>query len=839
MMNRETIILPLLMVTGDADLKGESSELQNAGYRVSVVEDGNAALALLTKQSFPLIILDQSLLKQDSTDLVSALKNKRSPEKNQLILVMESREQLSSSAGCDLAVDDVMSRPLDRQEMAFRLNRARRVFLLEQTLKQAVQRMKKEKNGSSESSSFLSRNMETLGRLAAGVIHEINTPVQYVGDNLHFLDDSVKSLLEVLACCENLIEASSSGPVPEHMISEFNQVRDRADTDYLKTEIPESIRQSFQGVERISEIVLAIRNLSSQSQEDTKTVDITKTISSCALITRNEWKKSAELQTSFEPDLPEAQCSPGAFNQVLINLITNAAHAIEDAQVADSERKGLIRIAACRRDSMIEIRITDNGSGIPEAVQPRIFDPFFTTKKEGRGTGQGLPISKNIIEAHKGQLTVESQAGKGSSFVVTLPCSAPQGKQSVAPMVIPKAERQISNGQTEFKRHILFVDDQDEILSGIRRMLKPMENAWDMSFTQSGKDALRFLEKKHVDVVVSDFNMKEINGLEFLREVKSRHPETIRIMLSGEIDRNFIMKTVRVVHQFIAKPTDADTLKATILRACDLKKLLNNDDLRRAVANMDSLPSLPTVYAEITKELRAPDASMKKVGALISQDTAMTTKILQLVNSAFFSLPSHIASPDQAVTLLGFDTVKALVLHYEIFSKINIGKNFGGFLEKLSRHNMETGHLAKRIAEIEKKDKVTVDQAFMGGLLHDCGKLILASNFPKEFEHVLEQSHDNDQAYVQTEMSVFKTNHSEVGAYLTGIWGFPLPIVNAIYYHHQPSMIEEDGLGPATAVYVANILAGKSGQDLDMDFLKKQGLDSRVDEWMEQIKLPL
>ncbi|MBU1171604.1 MAG: HDOD domain-containing protein [Proteobacteria bacterium] len=833
MKNNKNLILPLLVVTRDPDINEKTKNLQATGYQVRYADGDAMALSMLGKYSFPLIIMDQNALGNDLGGIISLIKKKNVIEKNQMILITDAGDDEKVLKGYDFQVDEVVSRPVEEKELVFRLNRAKRVFLLEKALKQTVRRMQKMKEDEPEKRGQISKNMETLGRLAAGVIHEINTPVQYVGDNLHFLGDSVGSLFDALDHCADILVAHPGIPIPQHVIGEIMDTRKRLDINYLKDELPESIRQSLQGVERISEIVLAIRNLSNQSQENKKSTDILKAISTCVTVTRNEWKKVAELKTDFASVLPEVQCSPGAFTQVVVNLIINAAHAIEEVHLSDPERRGLILITARHMDQMLEVRISDNGAGIPETIGPQIFDPFFSTKQEGKGTGQGLSISKSIIEDYKGQLTVETQPGRGSAFVITLPVKV----QDTTVMLLPQSIRGHGDEGTQdvslSARHILFVDDEKEILNGISRMLKPMEGIWNMSFTQSGRDALEFLKKNQVDVVVSDFTMKEMNGLIFLDHVKNNHPQIIRIMLSGEIDWNFIMKTVHIVHQFIAKPTDAEMLKVTISRAFDMKRLLINDDLRRAVANMDSLPSLPSIYTEITKELRSPNGSMKKVSQLIAHDTAMTTKILQLVNSAFFSLPTHISNPEQAVALLGFETVKALVLHYEIFSKVKIDKKFRSFLEQLSRHNMATGHLARKIAICEKKDKATVDQAFMGGILHDCGKLILASNFPDDFSRVLALSDKkNQQSYVSVEKEVFKTSHSDVGAYLTGIWGFPLPIVNAIFYHHLPSLNEEEGLGPATAVYVANAMVEGSGDNLDMAFLSKRGLGNKLATWL-------
>ncbi|GAB6094999.1 hypothetical protein JCM14469_12510 [Desulfatiferula olefinivorans] len=806
--------LPLLVITRSRDLTGLLESVLASGYAPRVVDDTAAAADLVRRQTFPLVMVDDAALTETDASRAASL-NALHGRNSQLILVRSPGE-----ARIFKGVDEVIDRPLDPDEVMFRLKRARRIILLEHALRQALHRKKADLETPPED-----RSMDTLGRLTAGVMHEINTPVQYVGDNLHFLDDGIEGLFEVLDRADALCEAARQGRVPETLIEAFQTARRKADSDYLKKEIPESIRQSLQGVEQISGIVLAIRNLSGRSLDDNPSVDVRSVLSICVLLTRNQWKKSAELETRLDPDLPNLRCRTGAFNQVAVNLIINAAHAVDEARSRDASLSGRIIIETGREGDMGIVRISDNGAGIPDEILPRIFDPFFTTKKEGKGTGQGLSISRAIVEAHGGRLTVETRPGVGSTFVIALPLAEDR------PALPSSSVSAVPAHQDASRRRILFVDDQKEVLDGIARMLRPMEGAWDMRFTCSGREALSLLEKDPADVVVSDFNMQGMNGLDFFREVKARHPETLRIMLSGEITRNFIMKSVRLVHQFIAKPAGADLLKTTISRACDLKGLLADDELRRTVAGMDSLPSLPEIYAQISRELQSPEASMKKVGALIAKDTAISAKILQMVNSAFFGLPGRIAGPEQAVMLLGADTVRALVLHCELFSTFRVDKRLHRFLERLSSHNLHVAHLARRIAEHEKKDRAIVDQAFMGGLLHDFGKLILAGQFPDRYLELLNQTAGRGLSYNALEQETFKTGHGAIGAYLAGIWGFPLPIVNAIFHHHDPLNIDEDSLGPATAVYVANALCGRDAEGPDQDFLTHRDLASRCDAW--------
>lgn len=244
------------------------------------------------------------------------------------------------------------------------------------------------------------------------------------------------------------------------------------------------------------------------------------------------------------------------------------------------------------------------------------------------------------------------------------------------------------------KRRILFVDDEPNILDGLRRMLRSMRNEFDLHFSRSGKEALEIMEKNEFDVVVSDMRMPGMDGAELMAEIMYRYPHSIRIMLTGQADEESILQTVGVVHQFLAKPCDPESLKNILVRASALHRLMVDGKLKDIISSIDALPSLPTVYAKLQEKLRQPEASLDDVGEIISQDIAMTAKILQLVNSSFFGLYQKVESPSRAVKLLGLDTIKALVLGSQIFSEIKIS---GGLFsaESLWRHSMTVGTLSK------------------------------------------------------------------------------------------------------------------------------------------------
>ena len=267
-----------------------------------------------------------------------------------------------------------------------------------------------------------SQKMEAIGQLAAGIAHEINTPAQFVGDNTRFLQDAFNDLIEACNLYKELIKAAESKPLSEEFIQILEKRFDELDIDYLEEEVPLAIQQTLKGVDRITHIVQAMKIFAHPGGIEKEPTEINKEIEKTLIITRNEWKYVAELVTDFDKTLPTVPCHRAEFNQVILNLIINAAHAIADANSENSSEKGTITISSILDGNWAEIRISDTGHGIPEEIQHRIFDLFFTTKEPGRGTGQGLAIAHSVIvEKHNGVINLETEKGKGTTFVIRLP----------------------------------------------------------------------------------------------------------------------------------------------------------------------------------------------------------------------------------------------------------------------------------------------------------------------------------------------------------------------------------------------------------------------------------
>jgi HD-like signal output (HDOD) protein len=398
------------------------------------------------------------------------------------------------------------------------------------------------------------------------------------------------------------------------------------------------------------------------------------------------------------------------------------------------------------------------------------------------------------------------------------------------------------NEQT--KRRIVFVDDEPMVLKGLQRSLRKMRDEWEMRFASSSKEALRILDERSFDVIVSDLRMPEMDGIQLLAEVKERYPEIVRIILSGQMEQETTLKSVQLAHQSLSKPCDAEILKQTLNKLFALRNLLQDDSIKRIVSQTEALPSMPAIYTEVISELHSSDPSVKKIADIISKDLGMTAKILQVVNSAFFGLVRKISHPKEAVMLLGTDTIKALVLSVKIFSEFN-QKKFPWFnFDHLFDHSMAVSMYTKIIVKNENLDQKLVNNSFMAGLFHDLGKLILATNFQEPYQQVLNEVRDSNQNLWDLENEIFGTSHAEIGAYLMGIWGLEYPIIEAIALHHFPAKSVSPDMGLLTAVHVGdgfdhlnrNHNDGDLAWQWDQAYLDNLGVAHQLNQWQALCK---
>jgi putative nucleotidyltransferase with HDIG domain len=385
---------------------------------------------------------------------------------------------------------------------------------------------------------------------------------------------------------------------------------------------------------------------------------------------------------------------------------------------------------------------------------------------------------------------------------------------------------------------ILFVDEEKFVHKALKRSFRKMREEWDMRFAASPSEAMEILNQEPIDVVVTETVFQGQSGLDFLKVVRERHPNSVRIILSGYSDQDVILESVDLAHQYLSKPCEDEALKVTINRAFTMKELLKHRALKEIVSQIDSLPTLPAIYVELVDELESEDASIEKIGDIISKDIGLTAKILKMVNSSFFGLRQQITSPAKAVSLLGLDLIKAIVLTHGTFDKFKNLKYPGLSLEKMWEHAMITGALAKIIAKESGLDRKASDTAFMAGLLHDIGRLLIAAYLPDSYRVIAKRIEEKSISMVDAETEVIGTTHAAIGAYLIGLWGLPDAILEAAAFHHTPM---GKNLNTATIVHVANAFAnggqtvrqpGDRFEELDYAYLEEANtLPNLEDLW--------
>ncbi len=395
------------------------------------------------------------------------------------------------------------------------------------------------------------------------------------------------------------------------------------------------------------------------------------------------------------------------------------------------------------------------------------------------------------------------------------------------------------------KRHILFVDDEPNILKGLQRSLRPLRKQWEMAFVDGAATALECLEKESFDVIISDMRMPQMDGAQLLGKVQEKYPMMVRIILSGHSDQEMIMKSVKSAHQYLSKPCEKKVLIDAVTRACYLRDVLNEKSLQYVISGIGVMPILPGLYAQIMEELNSPDSSVASVGEIISKDIGMTAKVLQLVNSSFFGMPRHVSNPMEAVVLLGLDVVKTLVLSIEVFARFRETTMSILPVSKIYEHCVRTGVIAKKIAVLENMGKEESDNAMIAGILHDLGRLLLAENFPDEYQEVMDYVRQDRVVVHEAEREILGVTHAQIGGFLLGLWGLPDDIVEGVAFHHNPSGFRVKGFGLRGLVHVANLMEHhqrmlSKGWDrlkgVDTDYLDQYNLTKRIPLWRDSLQ---
>ncbi len=377
---------------------------------------------------------------------------------------------------------------------------------------------------------------------------------------------------------------------------------------------------------------------------------------------------------------------------------------------------------------------------------------------------------------------------------------------------------------------VLFVDDEPHVGSGLLRMLRPMRDRWRMRFAPSGRAALEMLEEDPADVVVTDLRMSEMDGAQLLTEVERRFPQTIRIVLSGQCDRETALRCVGPTHLFYSKPCDSGLLIKGITRACRLRSVLTDQRVTEAVPALRCLPSPPTVYHELVSALDGETVSQKQLADLVSRDMGLAAKLLQLANSAFFGATRRVTTPAQAIQLLGSELLRSLVLTHGIASQL-VGEADDARLQALWSHGMRAALAARYVASDLHLGRPGEDEAFTAGLLHHVGMLVLAMRLGAVDHEIAREAGVAGRARLSAERRRLGATHAEIGAYLLALWGLPDPIVESVAFHHTPGAVDQETASVATAVHAASALTADTDDDLDAAHLDQLGLMPRVDSW--------
>lgn len=391
---------------------------------------------------------------------------------------------------------------------------------------------------------------------------------------------------------------------------------------------------------------------------------------------------------------------------------------------------------------------------------------------------------------------------------------------------------------------VLIVDDEPAFHKSVSCLMADMKDEWRIEFARSAATGLDLISKQSFDLVISDLRLPGASGVELLKEVRERCPESGRILYSSYRDQSDALQHAGLVHQFLPKPCPPEWIRGAVERMAMINSVLSDPAIRHAVSKLERVVSLPSLYLKLVRQLQSVETPIEDIAATVSQDIGMTAEVLKHVNSAFFGLPQPTSNVAEAISFLGIDILKYLVLAHGIFSQFE-NRNLGGLdLEALWRHSAQTAHAAKFIAKYESANHEIIEDALAAGLLHDLGKLVLASQHPDLSKQVSRNARENQVEWFEEERCVFGFDHAEVGGYLLGLWGLPIGVVQAVTFHHAPTKSGDANFAPLTAVHAANVLVqidGPSHEGVlpaqeDPDYFSKLGRANALERWREALE---
>lgn len=397
------------------------------------------------------------------------------------------------------------------------------------------------------------------------------------------------------------------------------------------------------------------------------------------------------------------------------------------------------------------------------------------------------------------------------------------------------------------KPHVVFVDEDLTVLDRLRQQLMPQTDAWGMIFAPGAEDALMVLEDKPIDVVVSRNTLSGMGGVRLLERVRTLQPRASRILMGGSELKDQVLSIVGPVHQ-VVDASDINSIVDCLNRLLRMQATLDRPKLRKLVSGVETLPTPSDAYYKLIDLLDRDDASVKDVGELVSQEMAMSAQLLKLTNSAMFGLSKPVTNAAHAVQVLGFDVVRRVALLAGVFELFEGTPAVQENITRLGQNSLGIGQLCGEIARMESLPSEVVAQAECAGLMAHLGMLLLLSEYGDQYLETLKLIDEDGVSIIEAERMAYGASHAEVGAYLLGLWGFSIPIVEAVAFHHEPLLLQGDELSASGVLHAAQFLAtpravqGNSGEEIaallnqgvNVAYFEGLGLTHRLIAWRQK-----
>jgi HD-like signal output (HDOD) protein/ActR/RegA family two-component response regulator len=383
-------------------------------------------------------------------------------------------------------------------------------------------------------------------------------------------------------------------------------------------------------------------------------------------------------------------------------------------------------------------------------------------------------------------------------------------------------------------RRVLLVDGAAAALARLQQALREQRPQWDTVLAASGAAALASLAQQRFDAIVSDIGTPPLDGAQLLAEVRERHPNVVRLCLSDTVEDDAFLRAVPVTHQFLSKPCNAEMLGDMVERICALRDILQQPAIHELVGRLKALPATAQTFQSLSDAIGRPNAHAADIAEIVSMDTALALKLLQIANSAFYRRGAPVTSIQAAISYAGLEMIKSLALSACVFNALDASPAARKRLQDLQGRSLQKAHFARMLL----RDSRHADEAFTAALLLDIGQAVLALSAPEKFEHMIEVARTTGRGWHEVEPEVFGAAHPEVGAYLLGLWGLPLDLIEAVAYHHTPSRVLHAHTSVLAAVHVADAVVDTTGERptklldrLDASFIARTGVSRCLAAW--------